>query len=129
MKLFLDDERLPGDPAWKRDGWRIARSVDEFFQYMWYLRAEPEVTEMSFDHDLGHNQPTGFDAVKRLVEMEMDEPGLFKSLKRIILHTANRTGLENMEGYLRSAQANGILAEVEIVRMSVLENPGYARMP
>jgi hypothetical protein len=120
-KLFLDDERYPVDPDWS-----IARDSAEFEAFLDGIQGEEAVTMIAFDHDLGEYSGTGYDCVKKLCEMAMDDPARFVDLQEIIFHSGNPTGIDNMEGYLLSAQANGHLEHVRLTRYSALHFKGFA---
>ena len=57
-KLYLDDVRNP-----KTEGWEIVRNYETFVNWI-EENGLPE--EISFDHDLGENQKTGYDCAKWL---------------------------------------------------------------
>lgn len=57
---------------------------------------------ISFDHDLGENQPTGYDLAKFLVEKDLDEPGWIPSNFQFQVHSANPIGKQNIEGLLNN---------------------------
>ena len=67
-KLFIDDEREP-----PRDGslWTVARNMDEVKSLVTVGSGFPSF--ISFDHDLGHDQPTGYDIVKYLVDLDLSD--------------------------------------------------------
>lgn len=64
-KLFIDDERFP---VHAYDDWIIARSFKEVKALVEKIGMPSHV---SFDHDLGKDQPTGFDIVKWMCEVDM----------------------------------------------------------
>ena len=85
MKLYLDDIRIP-----RTNGWVVVRSYDEFINHI-EKNGLPE--EMSLDHDLGEDTPTGYDCVRWMVyEKQLD---LRKT--KINIHSANPVGEKNME--------------------------------
>jgi hypothetical protein len=88
-RLFLDDIRDPPDSSWD-----IVRSFDEF---VGYIETYGMADEISFDHDLGDNVPSGMDCAKWLVETE-------RPLARFTVHSANPPGRANIEGLLRNWQ-------------------------
>lgn len=102
--LFLDDVR---DPKWiypnsDTDDWVICRSVAEA-EAVFDLLGWPQF--VSFDHDLGPNQPTGLDLAKALIEWDLDmgdAPADFG----FEVHSANPVGAANirglLDGYLRA---------------------------
>lgn len=84
-KLFLDDVRDPPDNSWV-----TVRSFDDFIGWI-VLHGVPDL--ISFDHDLGENQPTGMDCAKWLVENELP-------IKGWKVHSANPPGHANIESLL-----------------------------
>lgn len=71
-KLFLDDLRMPEEVTWIRlhDGpYDIVRTFDEFTAYI-EEHGVPSV--ISFDNDLGEDEPEGRDCAKWLVEQVLD---------------------------------------------------------
>lgn len=90
-KLFLDDERFPVN-------------LDEFIIARTTAEAEQLVLEnglpsfISFDHDLGENQPTGFDFAKWLtlycLNNKIRPDFIFD------VHSQNPVGAENIRGLL-----------------------------
>jgi hypothetical protein len=86
-RLFLDDVRDPPDRSWD-----VVRSFDEFVRY---IEAHGMPDEISFDHDLGDNVPSGMDCAKWLVETE-------RPLARFTVHSANPPGRANIEGLLEN---------------------------
>lgn len=102
MKIYLDDLREPYD-----DSWTIAKTIEEFQQLV--LSGEA-ITQMSFDHDLGENVPTGMDATKWFVELCLDEPSYGENLEIVLVHSANPPGAENILSYFMSAKAHGVFS-------------------
>lgn len=92
--LFIDDERMP--PWHADDSWLIARSFDEVKNLVADLGMPCFV---SFDHDLGKNQPTGMDIAKWLVDQDLD--GIrFPLGFDFYVHSQNPVGKKNIEAYL-----------------------------
>jgi len=91
--LYLDDERWPKT---NRD-WTIARTK---------LEVELLVKEfgmpfyISFDHDLGYNEPTGLDVAEYLVYLDLDGICKFPSNFEYNVHSANPVGAKNIRAYL-----------------------------
>lgn len=79
IHVYLDDLR----PCPR--GFVLARSMAECLT----LLADCEVHILSLDHDLGWDEPTGYDLVREMVRR-----GLFA--REIFLHTANPIGRMNM---------------------------------
>jgi len=97
-KLFLDDERMPA----KYDlNTLIARNKKEVAEYILYFNSLP--TFISFDHDLGKQEPTGYDIAKWLVELDMAE-GFYNIPKdfTFYVHSQNPIGKKNIEMYLNN---------------------------
>lgn len=98
--LFLDDERFP-----PLDGraWLIARTVE---QAQTTIRVLGWPSYISFDHDLGPGEATGFDFAKWLVESAMDGEPAFPEGWGFFIHSQNPVGKANIDGliiaYLRS---------------------------
>ncbi len=87
INLFLDDCRdAPSNFV-------IARNVNDAL----YILANCKVNILSLDHDLGDNQPTGYDLVKVIVESwTQSGDKIYSYPKEIYLHTANGVGRDNM---------------------------------
>lgn len=85
MKIFLDDVRQPPD-----DSWLVVRSVPEFKNLVNDRLDDVEV--ISFDHDLGENTDSGYDAMKWLV---FDKEFEFRDVQ-ILVHSANPVGAKNI---------------------------------
>ena len=85
-KLFLDDLREP-----KSDDFVIARNVKKAKEL---IKKKGFPSYMSLDHDLGKNEPTGYDFVKWIVNEYKD-----KELPEFDfnIHSANPVGAKNME--------------------------------
>ena len=87
MKIWLDDWRRA--PA----GFIHVRNKAELEQL---LASNPEVIEeMWFDHDLGDNEPTGYDIAKWLAENHLD-----RWPKAIGVQSQNPTGRENIRSFV-----------------------------
>ena len=107
MKIFLDDLRYTPD-----DSWTMARSYDEFVDFIVKYKT---ITHLSFDHDLGDNVPTGYDAAKFFVERLLDNPEEATSLRIINVHSANPPGAANIRGLFQSARKHGIIPEDVVI--------------
>lgn len=101
--MFIDDERFPSDVYWMgRDfqniaDWEICRTFNEVIAHVetWGM---PFL--ISFDHDLGENQPTGYDIAKALVELDMDGHNTFPRNFEYMAHSQNPVGVKNILYYL-----------------------------
>lgn len=97
--LFIDDERFPPNDG--RD-WIICRNKIEV-QIQVMLRGMPSY--ISFDHDLGENEPTGYDITKWLVGIDLtslDELGRFPDNFDFYVHSQNPIGKANIEQYINN---------------------------
>ena len=89
INVFMDDLRdCP-------DGFILVKTVSQLICKLDELKElDQEVNTLSLDHDLGENEPTGYDFVKYLVELGNYDPSVYP--KQIFLHTANGVGRDNM---------------------------------
>ena len=98
--LFIDDERVPAD----RDLGKfvVVRSFEQAIDVM-SQRGCPEF--ISFDHDLGPDEPTGYDIAKWIVEKDLDDRGFIGADFQFETHSQNPIGAQNisklLESYLR----------------------------
>lgn len=96
--LFLDDERHPSLPPPGGGEWVVCRSFSQAVMRLHFLGA-PEY--VSFDHDLTHRGPTGYDFAKLLVETDIEDGGGFLPAGFSFgVHSANPIGRGNIEGLL-----------------------------
>jgi hypothetical protein len=95
--LFLDDLReAPRSRNWSC----VARNVREAQLYC-ETHGVPEY--LSFDHDLGSDEPTGYDFAKALVETDLDQNGNFIPRDfQFHVHSANPVGRVNIQSLLDS---------------------------
>lgn len=91
-KLFLDDER---DPVFT--DWIVCRTAAEA-QYLCCKNGTP--TAMSLDHDLGFEQPTGYDFVKWIVEQWLDNKLTMPEGFEYYVHSQNPVGAKNINSLL-----------------------------
>jgi hypothetical protein len=100
-RLFLDDERFPveddGTPL--GNNFIIARTVEEA-QNLIMLYGMPNY--ISFDNDLGENQPEGYSLVKWIVEMDMDGIINIKEDFSFYVHSQNSQAQVNIPAYLNN---------------------------
>ena len=100
--IFLDDERFPNENTFPDAGDNMisicrmvtqARSVmNRYDHYHKFV--------ISFDHDLGANEPTGYDFAKWLVESDMDGIEFLNEHFEFYVHSQNPIGKANIEGLL-----------------------------
>lgn len=94
-RLFIDDERFPSD----KDGdMIIARTLEEVKDLVSDLGMPKFVT---FDHDLGEGEYTGYDIAKWMVDMDLDTMIKLPDDFDFYVHSQNPRGKENIEGLLR----------------------------
>jgi hypothetical protein len=93
MKIYLDDIRDP-----KTEGWTVIRDPHEAME----LIKSGIVEEISFDHDLGENFPSGAD-VAAVVEYCC----YYNKIKcpKWNIHSANPVGTVNIENTMKSAKS------------------------
>lgn len=107
--LFIDDERVPSDVTWANNlteqymytvhDWIIARN--------WYeteniILAYGMPVMISFDHDLGENEPTGYEIAQRISEMVMDGVEELPEKFAFMVHSKNPVGAENIFEYMNN---------------------------
>lgn len=104
MKIFLDDngcyERDPKAHEFRivpRE-WTIAKTKKEFLGLLEAHAAEVEV--ISFDHDLGYDEPDGRRCAEHMLQYAED----MVNLKEIKIHTANPVGADNLRAKLATAR-------------------------
>lgn len=90
-KLYLDDLRNP-----KSEGWDIVRSYDEFINFI-DINGIPDI--ISFDHDLGEDSKTGYDAAKWICEYCFTN-GI--PIPEWNVHSANPVGRQNITQLLEN---------------------------
>src|SRR5688572_5229579 len=106
INLFLDDVRDPKAiyGRYAEKDWTTVRTVDELWARLIELvypadnigHPFPGKIVVSLDHDLGENQHTGYEFIKRL-EAAMDGDPTFRKLDiDLLVHSANPVGSENM---------------------------------
>ena len=90
--LFLDDIR---DPGWELQDCLVARNC---------AMAENLVEDMgvphiiSFDHDLGKDEPIAMAFMWWLIEGHLDERFDISVINQVIIHSANPVGSLNLKG-------------------------------
>jgi hypothetical protein len=105
--LFIDDERNPMDVKWGtwqdqalyRDAdWVIARNWLDVLEIVVTL-GFPKL--ISFDHDLGDGEKTGYEIAQKLCEMVMDGTEVPKNFY-VMVHSKNPVGAENIRQYIKN---------------------------
>ncbi len=91
--MFIDDERFP--PA-NNQQWKICRSFDQVKEV---IKEHGFPKHISFDHDLGDQQPTGYDIAKWMVECDLDQRVIPDDLS-FYVHSQNPIGKRNIEALL-----------------------------
>lgn len=93
--MFIDDERFPPDNG---KNWFICRNMMEVKQL---IRIKGFPVFCSFDHDLGENEPTGYDIVKWMVECDMNN-SIIPYEFTFYVHSQNPVGAKNIREYLNN---------------------------
>lgn len=114
--LFLDDEREPkkaGDFFYSPYPVkvRVARTVDEAVAL---LDTYGVPARISFDHDLGENQPSAMSFMRYLIDAHLDGEIDLQVIEGVQVHSANPVGAQNlMELWNGFAAAEGLHARAE----------------
>ncbi|MFA5489876.1 MAG: cyclic-phosphate processing receiver domain-containing protein [Candidimonas sp.] len=92
-RVFIDDEREPVDSSLV-----VIRSMNQFYDHVARYGCPFYIT---FDHDLGHQQPTGYDIAKWMVDKDLDKNGKFipKNFS-FDVHSQNPVGAANIQSLL-----------------------------
>jgi len=111
--LFIDDERTPDDVTWApyeirekyhSEKWVIVRSVPSAMSIIINRGSMPNF--ISFDHDLGENQLTGYKLAQILIDDALNFPDelhmQFPSDFAFYVHSKNPVGKANIEGLLNN---------------------------
>ena len=94
--LFLDDIRNPT--------WDLRADGQEIIVCRTCAEAEKVVLSyglphtISFDHDLGKNQPVAMAFLWWLIDADLEQQYDLKQIQRIIIHSQNPVGAENLRG-------------------------------
>lgn len=98
--MFLDDERYPADEF----NPTICRNVRQATIIMNECGCPVFI---SFDHDLGDNEPTGYDLAKWMIEKDLDSAGQFIPDEFTFdIHSQNPVGSENIRKLLTNYLLN-----------------------
>ena len=87
--MYLDDIRKP-----KTEGWTIIRNYSEFVHHITIFGIPDEI---SFDHDLGEEEKSGYDCAKWLCQYCWENGLPFPDWN---VHSANPVGRENIVSLL-----------------------------
>ena len=98
--VFLDDERYPPLGS----GMIIARDLHGFIELVQQRGELPSF--ISFDHDLGENEPTGYDVAKWIVSADLDGSHRIPDDFGFYVHSMNPIGAENIRYLLRNYLEN-----------------------
>jgi len=107
FNLFIDDERDPINVKWGswqdqalyRDAeWIVARNWFEVLEIVVSL-GFPSL--ISFDHDLGDGEITGYEIAQKLANMVMDGVQLPADFT-FLVHSQNPVGAENIRAYMNN---------------------------
>lgn len=90
--IFLDDIREPPD-----DGhtWILSRTTNEAYMIMRAAYVSGYAIHLSLDHDLGEDEPTGYDLVKMIERDVLVDQDMYNITFNI--HSANPVGRANMQ--------------------------------
>lgn len=94
--LFIDDERFPPNDG--RD-WVIARNIKEVKEAIAGLGFPGHI---SFDHDLGENQATGFNIARWMIDEDQNYGHVISTDLTFYVHSQNPVGKENIESLMNS---------------------------
>lgn len=96
--LFIDDERFPPDDGRE---WIICRNK---MQVIAAISDHGGVAPsfISFDHDLGENEPTGYDILVWMIDKELSKIITIPDDLDFYVHSQNPIGKTNIEGLLNN---------------------------
>ena len=98
--MYLDDIRNPSwtYPTEDSSQWHVCRSVAQAQQL---IQSQGCPNWISFDHDLGDGELTGYDFARWLVEQDLNIAGTFLPENfSFAVHSANPVGAANIKGLL-----------------------------
>lgn len=97
--LYIDDERTPKTSPPVGDEWVICRNEEAVKQVV--RKGWPAY--VSFDHDLGEDEPTGYSVAKTMVYWHMYDPVYSKlPFPEVNVHSANPVGRDNIQFYINN---------------------------
>ena len=101
-QLFLDDERIPGNVTWislYAGHYDVARDMKDFKNYVKHYGI-PDV--ISFDNDLGKDEPQGYECAKWMCEEVMDGNLTWNPNFKFTVHSKNNIAADLIQSYLTS---------------------------
>lgn len=96
--LFIDDERFPPNDG---KNWVICRTKMQVISAI-FSNNKTVANYISFDHDLGENEATGYDIAKWIVENDMEGVIAIPDNFQFYVHSQNPIGKKNIESYLNN---------------------------
>ena len=108
--LFIDDERQLQDVTcaprrmqerYRDQSWVIVRNKSQAIRAI-ADHGQIAPNFISFDHDLGNNEPTGLDIAQWIVDQHMDRNIEIPEDFDFYVHSMNPVGRENIERYMRN---------------------------
>lgn len=93
LSLFIDDERFPSE--WGTS--IILRSLTDWHCFFQRYGKKYSIQSVSFDHDLGNQQPSGLAVLKSMIDNNV----LKKDVK-INVHSQNPVGAKQIKDYFES---------------------------
>jgi len=96
--MFLDDERMPPSTAAPFGHWIVVRSMSDALKT---IEARGWPSFISFDHDLGENEPTGHDFAKWIVSGDIDMKQIPPEFN-FYVHSQNPVGAQNITSLLKN---------------------------
>jgi hypothetical protein len=94
-RMFIDDERFPPSDG---NEWVICRNKAEV-EHALNHRGFPAF--ISFDHDLGEQEPSGMDIAWMLVDRDLDSPVIPDNFE-FYVHSQNSVGAVNIKKLLEN---------------------------
>ena len=94
MNIFIDDERFPVS-----EDVIICRNFSDFVNLV--TTTKETISFISFDHDLGEKQPTGYDIVKWLVDYDQYHDIINENFS-FFVHSQNPVGKQNIESLMNN---------------------------
>lgn len=105
MKVFVDDTKRPYS-----DDWVVFRDSTEFAKWLEDPVNRNRVTQLSLDHDMGNDGFRDGDFIADVIVGHFLDGETFEKLDRIIVHSMNPVGAENMMGKLHGARNEDFIA-------------------